>query len=193
MRWQDGYPCDSGSTDGQDSARLAGLMWVFDHPLKIPYMSGYCEFNYMTGDIVYLRHPKERNKYDFSRDQAVCLFAGLKLAGKSEFVNADYNPGKDFVSKSVRGHFIRCADGKAKWFQNLWLWLDVLWSCYVDHFITTEVNQLVCMLMLHPDTKYIKFWRDHHPNWEESILYYWGGWRGEHELAYTMIKTIREV
>ncbi len=81
MRWQDGYPCDSGSTDGQDSARLAGLMWVFNHHQKIPYMSNYYSFN-PVNDLRYLRHPVEGNKTPISRDQIVPLFAGFFVSVK---------------------------------------------------------------------------------------------------------------
>lgn len=35
MRWQDGYPCDSGSTDGQDSARLIGIMALFEYSVNV--------------------------------------------------------------------------------------------------------------------------------------------------------------
>jgi len=53
MRWQYGYPCDLGSTDGQDSARLAGLMRVFNHPDA----NRFDIFDYI-GAYDYLRHPK---------------------------------------------------------------------------------------------------------------------------------------
>jgi len=190
MRWQDGYPCDSGSTNGQDSARLAGLMQVFDHPQKLNSKL----INYYDYGLTYLRHPKEINATAFSRDQASCLFAGLYVSGLKVFVLADYQPENDLISPSVRGHFKRCAGLKSNWFQDLWLWLDVLWSCFIAPM--DEPNQLLAMMMIHPNKAYLKFWTKYNEYWRNSLQNYWymneGSWRQEKELCEHIISEIEK-
>ena len=191
MRWQDGYPCDSGSTDGQDSARLAGLMQVFNHPKKDRFMiNSYYDY------IGYKRHPTEPNKTPFSRDQAVCLFAGFFQSGNRIYVNPTYNPPNgDWISPSVRGHFKLCGGSVYTWFQNLWLWLDVLWLCFIAPM--AESNQLLCMMMCHSNPFYLEFWITHNDRWEDAIREYWCSKtvgiynRGEPEFAEWMIETIK--
>ena len=182
MRWQDGYPCDSGSTDGQDSARLAGLMRLFKHPDSHKFnLTMYCS------EIGYLRHPVEGNIYKFSRDQAVTLFAGLSEKCKM-FVDPNYNPPNgDWISPSVRGHFKRCAYKPDTWLERQWLWLDVIWSSFINPM--AEPNQLICMLMI-ADPKYLRAWVKWNKKWKLAINAYWCDWRDEKELAALMIKTI---
>lgn len=190
MRWQDGYPVDTGSTNGQDSARLAGIMWVFDH-----HDAHVFDIYDYLGDDDYLRHPNEENVTPFSRDQASALFAGLYIKDLMySFISVDpnYKTKNDIISPSVLGHFKRCAGLKANWFQDLWLWLDVLWSCFIAPM--DESNQLICMMKVHENKAYLKFWCKWNKKWKNSILNYWseneGAWRGEPELAELMIKTI---
>jgi hypothetical protein len=130
------------------------------------------------------------SKYLFSRDQTICLVAGLYLKGMSDFVSLDRVDGKDIFSPSVKGHIKRCQGGKASWFQDAWLWLDVWFHAKVK--VLEEPNQLLCMMMVHPDKKYLKWWCANNPHWEMSIDVYWRGWRGEPELAELMIKKIKE-
>lgn len=186
MRWQDDYPCDSGSIDGADSARLVGIMAVFNHPIFV-ICSDYAKRNYID-EYYYLRHPIEKNKYPFSRDQAVCLFAGLHVQGSSAWVNPNYKPQNDFISPSVRGHFKRCAGLTDTWLERMWLYLDVVYSAKIDPL--AEPNQLICMLMI-ADPKYLRLWCKLNKSWQESITAYWNGWRGEPELVELMIETIQ--
>lgn len=184
-----GLPRDHGSTDNLDSARMAGACVIFGLNKEID-LSVYV----IPGG--YTRHPlADPSKMLFSRDQASVLFAGLYFQGKSHLVEANYQPPNgDIIMPSVRGHFKRCAGLKASWFQDLWLWLDVLWSCFIDPL--AESNQLICMLKVHPSKAYLKFWCKWNKKWRNSILNYWseneGAWRGEPELADLMIKTIEE-
>lgn len=170
-----GLPRDNGATDLQDSARLAGIMATFgigNIPLEMYVVNGK-----------YVRHPDEVI-YDFSRDQAICLMAGLAKQFKYSLVNQDYVTGLDVFLPSAKGHIARCKGGKASYLQDAWLWLDILWACYKapDH----EVNQLVCILALAPP-KYLAYFKAHHPKWRENILEYWGGWRGEKALGEAII------
>ena len=195
MRWQDGYPCDSGSVDCADSARLAGIMQVFNHPER----NWFDIYNYF-GDDGYLRHPIYGNWFNgnyipFSRDQASCLFAGLYIKD-SEYsflsVDQDFQPKNDIIMPSVRGHFKRCAGLKANWFQDLWLWLDVLYSCFIDPL--AEPNQLATMLYVHPNKKYLLFWKKHNKYWKKAFRNYWyendGSWRAEKDLCEHIISKI---
>lgn len=80
-------------------------------------------------------------------------------------------------------------------FQNLWLWLDVLWSCFIAPM--DEPNQLLAMMMIHPNPVYLQFWVAHNSKWEAAIREYWCSKtpgiydRGEPEFAEWMIETIK--
>lgn len=188
MRWQDGYPCDSGSTDGQDSARLAGIMSVFSYP-RTPWLPNYVNVHGKYGSWEYLRHPVEGNKYKFSRDQAVCLFAGLKFQSNSVFLFTQYKPENgDFISPSVRDHFRICAGYKPTFLGQLWLIFDIF---YMTSFgMNHEQNQILCMLAVHPKKFFLDLYVWLHPDWTKPHYEYWSGWRGEKELADHIIKWV---
>lgn len=174
-----GLPKENGADDFEDSARLAGILTVFEINLEIPldrYLS-------MKDSFMYIRHPISR--HDFSRDQAICLVAGFVKQRRSQFVDKKFIKGKDFLPPSVTGHIKRCQGKESNWFEDLWLWLDVLWSVIVVP--KEEPNQILCMMLMAPP-KYLDFWLKHNVWWRESITDYWSGWRGEPELAQKMIK-----
>lgn len=183
-RW--GLPSDFGSNDFQDSARAAGMCVLFGlHPdidLSL----------YTNGRGQYWRHPAEYI-YTMSRDQAICLFAGMWAQKRFDLVDPNYDTEGDLVSPAVRGHFYRCSRRESNWFQDAWLMADV----YVHAWFNPlgEPNQLIAMLMV-ADVKYLKAWCKLNKNWRQSILNYWceneGAWRGERELAEKMIKVIEE-
>ena len=188
-----GLPKDSGATDFNDSARLAGIMVLFDHPLSQCinlqyYVDGLLNSNSIDGTFKYVRHPKE-NTYDFSRDQAVCLMSGFYNTGEHWLADKRYITGKDFLSPSVKGHITRCQSGEGTWFQNIWLKLDILYNAYFDPM--SEPNQLICMLEV-AGPEYVKMWTKHNKKWREAIREYWSGWRGESELAEFLIKELEE-
>lgn len=175
-------PSDTGSTDKQDSARLAGLMTVFEWPQQVD-LHNYVKIYALR----YVRHPLE-NKYNFSRDQSICLFAGLKVQGHSHLVHKEFIDGKDIFMPSHNGHIKRCQGKEANWLEDLWLWVDVLWGCYVKPL--QESNQLLCMMMI-ADKKYLKFWLKHNKKWRDSINLYWrDSFRNEPELAAHIINKL---
>lgn len=188
-----GLPRDSGATDLQDSARLAGLAVVFNFDLaknrNIP-IEKYVVTIPTLASTHYVRHPLE-HKYDFSRDQAICLMAGLHRVSLYRLVDKKYIDGKDIFSPSHRGHIKRCQGRKPNLLEEHWLWLDVLWSCFYQPM--GEPNQLLCMLMI-ADPKYLKFWLKYNKHWRAAIKEYWceaaGEWRGERELAEHMISVL---
>lgn len=177
-----GLPKDRGATDRQDSARLAGIMTVFEWPEVVS-----CR-RYFDGSK-YVRHPQEPG-YDFSRDQAICLMAGLAKQGFSYNIDQKFVDGNDVFSPSHKGHISRCKGNEATKIQDAWLWADVYWSCFVKPM--GEPNQLLCMMMM-ADNKYLKFWCKHNKKWKESIREYWSGWRGEPELAEHIISKIEKI
>lgn len=181
-----GLPFDVGSTDKLDSARLAGIMTVFEIQQRVE-CSKYYYFDYNLGRARYVRHPEDRDKLSFSRDQAVCLMAGLWKQGLYHLVSDAHIDGSDVLSPSVMGHVRRCQNRKPSFIQEHSLWLDVIWSCKVKPW--DESNQILCMLMV-ADRKYMLFYLKNHPDWRKCIRDYWSGWRGEGLLAEQMIKQI---
>jgi hypothetical protein len=171
-----GLPKDIGATDFQDSARLAGIMTVFEWPQKVNIFQYIGYFNY-------LRHPRE-NRYDMSRDQAVCLVAGIYKQGGMYEVRRDLINGKDILSPSVLGHIRRCQGRKATWLQDQWLKLDIMWAAYVKP--EDEINQLLCMIMI-AGPSWVQLFKKHHKNWKANLRAYWCGWRGEPELCEWII------
>lgn len=180
-----GLPKDSGATDFNDSARIAGIIALFQYPTdRYLWLT-----EYINDAGKYIRHPKEY-KYNFSRDQAVCLMAGLWFNGLSYLVDKKAITGKDILSPSVMGHIRRCQGKKANWFQNLWLKLDIYYNAYIDPL--SEPNQLICMLMV-AGPEYVKLWTKLNTKWRQAITDYWCGWRGESNLAAHMINRIERI
>ena len=187
-----GLPKEHGASDLQDSARLAGILWTFGIS-DISHLSPNLDLYFDGDNKIFVRHPLER-KYDFSRDQAICLFAGMKArslwTGVLPVIRKEYVDGKDWFSPSHNAHIKFCRFETPNLLERNWIWLDVLWACYVDK--EHENNQLLCMLLSHRNKKPLKFYLKN-SNWEQLIASYWGGWRGERELAYQMIKYLNKV
>lgn len=179
-----GLPKISTADDYQDSAMLAGLLTVFEWPQKVDLKKYIVTENNKT---TYVRHPLER-KYDFSRDQYIVFIAGLYKQGLWYCVSEQYVDGKDWLSPSHKGHERRCKAEKANWFQNLWLWADVLWASFIAQM--QESNQLLSMLMI-ADVKYLKFYTKYNKLWETNIRSYWCGWRNEKDLAEHIINKVK--
>lgn len=176
-----GLPQIQGADDLQDSAMFAGMLVTFNWPQEIPLRL------YVVSKGKYVRHPREP-KYTFSRDQTIPLFSGLKTQKMSALVDPDYNTEGDFVDPSVRGHFKRCANVRPSNFEDWFMWGSVLWHIHLnkDH----ESNQLFCMLWMHRDQKYLKYFCDNY-DWKKSIRDYYAGWRNEPEFGEHMIKQIK--
>lgn len=183
-----GLPKENGASDRLDSARLAGIMTVFEFRPRVE-CSKYVVHNWNTGSYTYVRHPDERGELDFSRDQAMCLMAGLWRQWLNHLVSEKFIDGKDILTPSHMGHIRRCQGKDSSWIQDAWLWLDVLWACKVKP--DAESNQLLSILMV-ADKKYLKFYLKNHPDWKKTIKDYWCQWRNEPDLADHMIKTLEE-
>lgn len=168
-------PRDNGATDFQDSARLAGLMTVIEWPQEVD-LEYYCDLK----NFRYVRHPKEYI-YDFSRDQFVCLMAGIRKQKRNHFWRTLKVNGKDFIPPSAQG--LRSLN--PNWFQKLWAIADVLFHALIDPL--EEPNQVICIADAYG---LLPLWTKYNSKWRESIRLYWQGWRNEPELAEHCIKYV---
>jgi len=188
-----GLPRDTGATDFMDSSRLAGMVRLFDDKSKIP-IDLYVRTN-MRETKKYVRYPFVENPYDFSRDQTLCLVAGLYKAGFSFLVNKDYVTGKDIFMPSHMGHLNRCAKKPVNLLQKAWLWIDVLYSTFVKP--VNEPNQILAMMYiayLQGEKSYLKFWLKHNTKWKQSIKDYWElSFRDEKELSALIIAKLEQI
>lgn len=186
-----GLPKIRGASDMQDSSMLAAMMAIVKHPKQVDLL------NYiLTPDdlefAIYCRCPFER-RYSFSRDQYVCLIAGLNSQGYSDYVSQYFVDGYDLMSPSVKGHEARCKAQDSTNLQDAWLWIDVVYHAKIDPL--SEPNQLICMMLKAP-AQYLTWWVKNNPQWERSIDKYWwtedGAWRREPELAGMIKSTIKQ-
>lgn len=197
-----GLPIVTGASDKQDSAVIAGLMTIFEYPIKVDMIQYILPAKTLIKDRdnnsysvfskdIYVRHPHEY-KFDLSRDQFLLLSAGLHAKGLGDLVDTSMINGIDLLSPAVYGHIRRCKGIKANCLQNGWLWYDV-WH-HAKKTPTSEPNQLLAMMLL-ADKKYLKWWTTNNPEWERSIRKYWytedGAWRAEPDLAEHMITYIK--
>lgn len=170
-----GLPQDNGSTDLQDSARLAGLMTVVEWPQEVDLIH-YCNVNTLN----YVRHPREYI-YNFSRDQLVCLLAGIRKQQRNPFWLTLKANGKDFIPPSVNG--LRTL--KPNWLQRLWAKADVVFHALVMPL--EESNQVICIADAYG---LLPLWTKLNPKWRESVRLYWCDWRNEPELAECIIRYV---
>lgn len=185
-----GLPKVTGASDLQDSAAFAGMLTAFGWPQKIPLEKYVLRDG--LGPYKYVRHPIERI-YNFSRDQYICLIAGLKVQGLEHLVDQSFVDGKDIMSPSVKGHERRCKGLKAYFWQDAWLWFDLWFSATFKPL--EELNQLFCIMMI-ADVKFMKWYCKANPEWRRAIRKYFytedGSWRREPEFAECMISTIEK-
>ncbi len=173
-----------GVTDAEDSPVAAAMAMLFtgqpvlfDHyfnPLRDIYLGNYrrcCN-----------------SKYTFSRDQTICLVTVLFLKGRHDAVSIDRADGADFMSLSVRGHERICKGLKPYWYQTLNFKLDLWFSATFKPL--EELNQLFCMLLVHPDISLLTWYCEMNPLWREAIELYFCSWRDERDLANLMIEKI---
>ncbi|HBI00980.1 MAG TPA: hypothetical protein DDY18_05085 [Flavobacterium sp.] len=211
MVFKDKLPVDAGATDAMDSARLAGLMATFDFPgfdksLLLRYL---VEKN---GQLMAVRHPGEEpsnNPFNFTRDQLMCLAAGLHKAGylneckglleaaktrgnraqNTEYdmpgTKKDFPNGPDWLTPSHMNHLRLCAGEKPTLLGKIWLNVDILYSATIGS--DKEPNQLMCMCEIAGKMEMLKRF---HKKLEDAIVNYWDNWRLEGDLAAFLISKI---
>jgi hypothetical protein len=187
MKFINGYPVDTTSTDSQDSVRLAGLMAMIGHDKAISL------FHYIVGGEV-VRCPDEYI-YDLSRDQLVCFAAGFYFrvdnyygvtvqAKTFTFNKYKWRVSKDIVSPSVQNHFRIAFTGRSNWLGEKWLSLDLWYNSKLGP--DTEQNQLIAMCATAGRLKeYVRMT----PWWKESLRKYWGD-RQEQEFCEQLIQFV---
>ena len=188
MKVENGFVKITGASDLEDSSMAAGICATFNYPIAMDL------FRYFNKNDNYNYQRCDNSKYLFSRDQAICLTAGLKTQGfDAKFIGADRINGKDILSPSDKGHIKRCQGLKASWFEDAWFWAELAFSAKVKPL--DELNQLLCKMMI-ADPKFIKWYCRNNPQWEQSLKNYWcendGAWRNEPELCAQMIYKINE-
>lgn len=185
-----GYPVDSGASDCMDSARLAGIMTMIG-------MEGApdCE-DYLNVFGLGVRHPnppiedvKSSGTQYFSRDQKICLAAGLKAQGKSARGMYDYvishgnkaqnhieddgsekRFGGDYCLPHVVGALAIAAGVQERltFIQKCFLFADL-----VSNAIFTpmrEQNQIIALCYI---TGYLKLYARLTPSYKDANLKYW--------------------
>jgi len=193
MKFINGYPKVTGASDLEDSSHLAGILAIFDHPEAVE-----CS-KYVFAEepkAIYKRHPD--SIYDFSRDQFICVAAGLIKQGHSEYVNLDYVNGIDIMPPSVRGLVRIAHNKKPRFYQSWWLKGEIYWHSYLQPL--DEPFQLTALCMTYDNfngnNKLLKLWTTLNNKWHWSIRRYLseldGAWRGEKELAEFIIEKIKE-
>lgn len=192
-RYVDGLPVDTGASDSQDSARLAGM-------LAIVGLANYCDMYVIDGQG--RRHPTDsfqgaNNPDKFSRDQLMCLVAGLssynatrlleraRLAGNRaqnwmeddgsrKWYGADRLTTLNMQVLEIRASLRE----KLSWFARAQLITELT----LKHWFTPlgEPNQLIAMCHISNERALLdRYW----PEWKLAVMDYWTGWRGEPELA----------
>jgi hypothetical protein len=181
MLLENGFVKINGASDLEDSSMAAGMCALFNYPIAVNMQL------YFRADGMYQRC--NNSVYTFSRDQTLCIVAGLYKRGLDTLVDIHRVDGKDWFSPANRGHTLRCKGLTASWFQDLWLKAEILFHAKFTPL--AEPNQLICMMMIHPDKAYLRLWCKVNLTWAEAIEQYWCGWRNEPLLASLMCSKIR--
>ena len=204
------HPEDKNS--GGDSSRTTGLMALFDSKFDQEIVSRF-EVPPMSGMLC--RHPMLWSRTDdFTRDQAICLLAGIWKSGnyklarrvfwshaKRGFFCQNYMEqfanektgirankgffGRDPLSPSHVGYLIICA---RLWFLYPFLLVAFPWFL-IDLWYFTKAaprqEQNQIICMAYVYSC-LNLWAKWHPNWDGAIYKYFCGWRDSYEV-YLMI------
>ena len=192
MRFEDGYPCDTYSTDKNDSPRLNGMMVLCDVP-------GFIDLNmYRVGnDLVrYIGHDIK----DMSRDQILPLCAAYKYLNEMD-VNFEYAiqllidkkvaPNGDWLSPTHIGFLKSCLGQRVNWYERIFIEADIVWSTKIKPY--GESNQILAILMVLGNS-YLRKYCKMHPDWKEPIISYWSkSWRKELDVATAIVKKVESL
>lgn len=214
-----GLPRDTGATDFADSARLAGLIATFGHPAmtadKIAlYVIADQGVRYPFQDP--MGNPSSNNPKNFTRDQLICLAAGLKTLRRPDLALKLYRAaqdrwwrgqnteadvvgstkkfpnGADLLGPDVMSHLKNCADQGTTFFGNVVLVASIMFNAYVKPM--SEPNKIMCLCKI-AGPKYVKLLRRLNPKLDDAIREYWcsgaGAWRNEPELAEFLINNFK--
>lgn len=212
MIYHKGLPRPTGATDFMDSAHAAGMLILANssEPFSKLHILAYILSNGLA-----VRNPDEEpsnNPLNFTRDQLIPLAAGLCLTGNKDKVLILYNAavargyraqnteadypgtikkfpnGADILTPSVMNHLRICAGLKPKLLGKAWLILDMTFNGLFTPM--AEPNNLIAMALM-AGPFYKKLLKVTNPKLNEAIMKYWGGWRGELELASQLIEKLK--
>ena len=207
-RYVDGLPVDTGASDSQDSARLAGMMALAG---LINYCNNYMVWSDRDQMMVGTRHPTDtfqgaNNPDKFSRDQMMCLVVGVNNV-------LCFDLYKGAVKRNNTAQNWMEDGGKPKWYgadKLIRLNMDVV-ALKANHITKLsklgyiqliveilfkrifnslgEPNQILSMAQVSRNFALVKkLW----PKWEQAVDKYWCGWRGEPELAAAIKDTVKK-
>lgn len=191
-----GLPVDTGAGDTRDSARLAGVMAVAGMS-NAPDCTKYL-VEYLPGKFLGVRHPNPDPADEiasswryFSRDQMICLVAGLKAQGRGAEALGMYNYlkengnhaqnyieddgskkrfGGDYCLPHVVGA-VAIAAGVQKEltiFQKAFMVIDLIGNAVFSPM--REQNQLICLAYL---TGYLNLYKHLTPSFKAANIKYW--------------------
>jgi hypothetical protein len=198
-----------------DSARLAGLLGLFDsNKVNKDLLSMY----------VINRHEAVRAPFDdssglypnnpnnFTRDQLLCLVAGLHHKGcieacqgllraaiargnRAQNTEKDapgtaktFPDGPDWLTPSNMNHLRICAGEQPGLLGKLWLIAEVFISSKLAP--AAEPNQLIAMCVV-AGASYVKLLKNSNPKLRDAVEAYWTGWRNEEEVSQLIIASLR--
>jgi hypothetical protein len=216
MKWIDDLPVDTGASDCADSSRLAGMMALANHPEAVDcalYLVGVKD----TGFLQARRHTTDTHNLandprTFSRDQLLCLAAGLakqnKLMALQDLYYAAVKRGNvaqndlqddgslkpygaDWIAPHMMGAMAVASAIKPKLslYEDIWLRAHIKFD---KHFNSMgELNQLLAVCFM-AGPKYVVLFRTSLPFYKDAIRAYWGGWRGEPELGEMIIAAVEK-
>ncbi len=216
---KNGLPRDSGATDFMDSARLAGLIKLVGLPPMYLSMTGAADVTLYQKDGICYRYPfvdsnnpASDNPNNVTRDQMLCLTAGLWASGRQDIAlkiyqkikqrgfraqntEADvvgskkpwYN-GADIMLPADINHFRLCAGLKPTVLGLLFLCLDIL---FFNHSTKLkEPNQLIAKCMV-AGPKYVKMLS--RARISVCLKDYWLGWRMEPAFCNQILEKFNTV
>lgn len=216
MKFIDGLPVDTGASDCADSSRLAGMMALVGHEDAVDcarYLIGVKDSGYLQGR----RHTTDTHNLandprTFSRDQLLCLAAGLAAQGKYTALQDLYYAarkrgnvaqndlqddgslkpyGADWIAPHMMGAMAVASGIKPKLslYEDLWLKAHIMFDSKFNAL--GEHNQLIAVCFMAGD-EYVRLFRTSLPFYRDALRNYWGGWRGEPELAELIIAAIEK-
>jgi hypothetical protein len=212
-------PFDETYMDGGDSARVTGLLAMSGESLD-----RFLVDDFVNEDGLGVRHPTQtrnnnNNPNNFTRDQLLCLMAGLN-SSKTEF--SESAAKKLFYSHAKRAFFCQNTHDqknvKKLWYKSrdplhpgqigfliqaarIRYLYPLLIFCYpflllellVNVFVTPyrESNQILSVMNT-SGSFWIKLYCKLHPNWKKPITDYWSGYpfRDQPEIAEIIINYI---
>lgn len=200
-QYKNGFPKPNGATDWMDSAHLAGIMnWLGHAKAPAPYLY----FDYTNP----VRCPDNddsglcpNNPKNFTRDQMICLVAGLAkvhsglvrtillnvLSNGNRAPNTEkdkpgstkkWPDGPDYLDPSHIGYLKICAGQEPSRLARI----IMIARIYINGWFTSlkEPNNIIVMSWYYG---YIDLLKKRNPKLKQAIYDYWAGWRDEKEIA----------